>query len=77
MYMIRDRLVLGIRDNALSQRLQMDSELTLEKAKRTSVLLSVLYSRYYGYVYILHVLISYHCINTSYYWVVAAWIDIA
>ena len=32
--MIRDRLVVGIRDNALSQRLQMDSELTLEKAKR-------------------------------------------
>ena len=34
--MIRDRLMVGIRDAALSQRLQMDSELTctLEKAKK-------------------------------------------
>ena len=33
--MIRDRLVVGIRDAALSQQLQMDSGLTLEKAKKT------------------------------------------
>ena len=32
--MIRDRLVVGIRDNALSQRLQLDADLTLEKAKK-------------------------------------------
>ena len=32
--MIRDRLVVGIRDRRLSERLQLDSELTLEKAKR-------------------------------------------
>jgi hypothetical protein len=32
--MIRDRLVVGIRDTALSQRLQVDPDLTLEKAKR-------------------------------------------
>lgn len=32
--MIRDRLVVGIRDKTLSQRLQMESDLTLEKAKR-------------------------------------------
>ena len=31
--MIRDRLVVGIRDEVLSQQLQMDPELTLEKAK--------------------------------------------
>ena len=31
--MIRDRIVVGIRDNSLSERLQMDSNLTLEKAK--------------------------------------------
>ena len=31
--MIRDRIVVGIRDRALSERLQMDPELTLEKAK--------------------------------------------
>ena len=31
--MIRDRLVVGIRDQHLSQQLQMDPELTLEKAK--------------------------------------------
>ena len=31
--MIRDRLVVGIRDAALSQQLQLDAELTLEKAK--------------------------------------------
>lgn len=31
--MIRDRLVVGIRDGALSQRLQLDAALTLEKAK--------------------------------------------
>ena len=32
--MIRDRLVVGIRDLFLSEHLQLDSELTLEKAKR-------------------------------------------
>ena len=31
--MIKDRLVVGIRDKALSERLQLDAELTLEKAK--------------------------------------------
>ena len=30
---IRDRLVVGMRDARLSQRLQLDSKLTLEKAK--------------------------------------------
>ena len=33
--MIRDRLIVGIREAALSQRLQMDAALTLEKAKTT------------------------------------------
>ncbi len=33
--MIRDRLVVGIRDGALSERLQMDAELTLERAKKS------------------------------------------
>ena len=32
--MIRDRLVVGIRDGTLSERLQLDAELTLEKAKK-------------------------------------------
>ena len=32
--MIRDRLVVGIRDCSLSERLQMDPDLTLEKAKQ-------------------------------------------
>ena len=32
--MIRDRLVVGISDSALSEKLQMDSALTLDKAKR-------------------------------------------
>ena len=32
--MIRDRLVIGIRDRHLSEHLQLDSELTLEKAKK-------------------------------------------
>ena len=32
--MLRDRLVVGIRDVSLSERLQMDSELTLEKAMK-------------------------------------------
>ena len=32
--MLRDRLVVGIRDEGLSQRLQMDSELTLAKAMK-------------------------------------------
>ena len=31
--MLRDRIVVGIQDQALSQRMQMDPELTLEKAK--------------------------------------------
>ena len=31
--MIRDRLVVGIRDSTLSQQLQLDADLTLEKAK--------------------------------------------
>ena len=32
--MIRDRLIVGIRNNSLSEQLQMDAELTLEKAKK-------------------------------------------
>ena len=32
--MIRDRLVVGIRDSNLSERLQLDSDLTLDKAKK-------------------------------------------
>ena len=32
---IRDRLVVGIRDTAMSEMLQLDAELTLEKAKTT------------------------------------------
>ena len=32
--MIRDRIVVGIRDKALSERLQLDPDLTLESAKR-------------------------------------------
>ena len=32
--MLRDRIVVGIRDQALSQRLQCDTSLTLEKAKK-------------------------------------------
>ena len=32
--MIRDRLVVGIQDMALSEKLQLDAELTLEKAKK-------------------------------------------
>jgi len=32
--MIRDRLVVGIRDHALSEKMQMDPKLTLETAKR-------------------------------------------
>ena len=32
--MIRDRLVVGIRDTTLSERLQMDPKLTLESAKK-------------------------------------------
>lgn len=34
--MIRDRLVVGLLDCALSERLQLDPELTLEKAKRAA-----------------------------------------
>ena len=33
--MIHDRLVVGIRDTSFSERLQTDSELTLEKVKKT------------------------------------------
>ena len=33
--MIRDRLVVGIRDSALSEKLQLDADLTLEKAKKS------------------------------------------
>jgi hypothetical protein len=33
--MIRDRLVVGIRDSALSEQLQMKADLTLESAKKT------------------------------------------
>ena len=33
--MLRDRLVVGIRDSAMSQKLQMDPGLTLEKAMKT------------------------------------------
>ena len=32
--MIRDRLVVGIRDTMLSERLQLDPKLTLESAKK-------------------------------------------
>ena len=32
--MIRNRLIVGIRDTTLSQKLQLDADLTLEKAKR-------------------------------------------
>ena len=34
--LIRDRIVVGIRDSALSQRLQLDPDLTLEKAMRVA-----------------------------------------
>ena len=33
--MARDRLVVGIRDSSLSEKLQMDAKLTLESAKKT------------------------------------------
>ena len=32
--MIRDRLIVGIRDTNLSERLQLDPKLTLESAKK-------------------------------------------
>ena len=32
--LLRDRLVVGIRDAALSERLQLDAELTLEKTEK-------------------------------------------
>lgn len=32
--MIRDRLVIGIWDTSLSEHLQLDADLTLEKAKK-------------------------------------------
>ncbi|UYV69742.1 K02A2.6-like [Cordylochernes scorpioides] len=35
--LIRDRIVVGVRDKALSERMQLDSELTLEKADVTCV----------------------------------------
>ena len=31
--MLRDRLVMGMRDTVFSERLQLDPDLTLEKAK--------------------------------------------
>ena len=34
--MIRDRIVVGIRDTSLSERLKLDPELTLEKATTTT-----------------------------------------
>ena len=34
--MLRDRIVVGIRDAALSELLQMDADLTLEKAKKSA-----------------------------------------
>ena len=33
--MLRDRLIVGIRDKGLSEKLQLDTDLTLEKAKKT------------------------------------------
>ena len=33
--MVGDRIVVGVCDSALSERLQLDSELTLEKAKKS------------------------------------------
>ena len=35
--LIRDRLVVGLRDAALSEKLQMDPELTLEKAVTSAI----------------------------------------
>ena len=32
--MIRDRLIIGIRDASMSERLQLDDNLSLEKAKK-------------------------------------------
>ena len=32
--MLRDRIVVGIRDAAMSEKLQLDPELTMEKTKR-------------------------------------------
>ena len=32
--MLRDRLVVGITDSSLSERMQLDPDLTLEKAKK-------------------------------------------
>ena len=34
--MLRDRIVVGLRNTTLSERLQLDPDLTLEKAKRTA-----------------------------------------
>ena len=36
--MIRDRIVVGIHDNALSEQLQLDAELKLEKAKNSQTM---------------------------------------
>ena len=33
--LVRDRLVVGIRDQELSKKLQLDPDLTLEKTKKT------------------------------------------
>ena len=33
-YSVRDQLAVGIRDSNLSERMQMDTDLTLEKAKK-------------------------------------------
>ena len=35
--LLRDRIVVGIRDRAISQRMQMDPDLTLEKAKKMAM----------------------------------------
>ena len=37
--MLRDRIVVGIRDAGLSERLQLDPELMLEKAKKDPIVL--------------------------------------
>jgi len=36
--MLPDKLVVGVRDSAMLQNLQMDPELTLEKAMKTAAL---------------------------------------
>jgi len=49
--MVRDRIVVGIRDAKLSQKLQMDAELSLEKATK---LVSVVITRLILIVLTLH-----------------------